>query len=148
MKIMAVDYGAARTGLAVCDRTEFLASPVGTIHERDIAKVIAHVANACVEYDVQEVVIGLPRNMDGSEGEKALICRQFAENLQKLVDIPVILWDERQTTMQAAQYLNATNVRGKKRKAVIDEVAATIILESYLAFRRSRTAGSSAQETE
>lgn len=140
MKIMAVDYGAARTGLAVCDRTEFLASPIGTVRERDIAKVIAHVANASVEYDVREIVVGLPRNMDGSEGEKALLCRQFAENLQKLVEVPVTLWDERQTTMQAAQYLNATNVRGQKRKNVIDEVAATIILESYLAFRRNKAA--------
>ena len=138
MKIMAVDYGAARTGLAVCDRTEFLASPVGTIHEREAAKVIAHVANAVSEYDVKEVVIGLPRNMDGSDGERAQLSRTFAENLQKLVNIPVHLWDERQTTMQATQYLNATNVRGKKRKDVIDEVAATIILESYLSFRRNQ----------
>ena len=114
MKIMAVDYGAARTGLAVCDRTEFLASPVGTIHERDLAK-----------------------NMDGSEGEKAQLCEKFAESLKLLVDVPVRLWDERQTTMQAANYLNETNVRGKKRKEVIDEVAATIILESYLAYRRN-----------
>lgn len=138
MKILAVDYGAARTGLAVCDKTEFLASPVGTIKERDISKTIAHVANAVAEYDVKEVVIGLPRNMDGSFGEKAQLCEQFALNLQKLVDVPVRLWDERQTTMQAEKYLNEINVRGKKRKDVIDEVAATIILESYLAYRHSQ----------
>ncbi len=137
MKIMAVDYGAARTGLAVCDRTEFLASPVGTIHERDFAKTVAHVANAAVEYDVKEIVVGHPKNMDGSEGEKAQLCEKFAESLKLLVDVPVRLWDERQTTMQAANYLNETNVRGKKRKEVIDEVAATIILESYLAYRRN-----------
>lgn len=135
---MAVDFGDARTGLAVCDRTEFLASPVGTIRERDAAKVVANVANASVEYDVGEIVVGLPRNMDGSEGERALLCRQFAQSLQTLVEIPVTLWDERQTTMQAANYLNATNVRGQKRKDVIDEVAATIILESYLIYRKNR----------
>lgn len=137
MKIMAVDYGAARTGLAVCDRTEFLASPVGTIQEREFAKTVAHVANAVMEYDVKEVVVGLPRNMDGSFGEKAQLCQKFAENLQKLVEVPVRLWDERQTTMQATTYLNQVDVRGKKRKEIIDEVAATIILESYLAYRKN-----------
>jgi len=140
MKIMAVDYGAARTGLAVCDRTEFLASPVGTVHERDFAKTVAHVANAVAEYEVREVVVGYPLNMDGSAGEKAKLCERFARDLQGLIgkEIPVRLWDERQTTMQAAAYLNETDVRGKKRKEIIDEVAATIILESYLAFRHNQ----------
>lgn len=140
MKIMAVDYGAARTGLAVCDRTEFLASPVGVIHERDFAKAILAVANAAEEYGVGEVVVGYPLNMDGSAGEKAQRCELFAKGLAKIIPIPVRLWDERQTTMQAATYLNETNVRGKKRKDCIDEVAATIILESYLAFRKNNSA--------
>lgn len=139
MKIMAVDYGAARTGLAVCDRTEFLASPIGTIHEREFAKTVAHVANAVTEYEVKAVVVGHPLNMDGSSGEKAQLCEKFAHDLQMLVgqEIPVRLWDERQTTMQAAAYLNESNVRGQKRKQVIDEVAATIILESYLSYRKN-----------
>lgn len=138
MKIMAVDYGTSRTGLAICDRTEFLASPVGTVHERDFAKTVAHVANAVTEYEVKEVVIGLPLNMDGSHGEKAQLCEKFAKDLQGLIpEIPVHLWDERQTTMQASTYLNESNVRGRKRKEIIDEVAATIILESYLAFRHN-----------
>ncbi len=137
MKIMAVDYGASRTGLAVCDRTEFLASPVGVIHEKDYMQTINKVAIATKEYDVKEVVIGYPKNMDGSIGEKAKKCEDFAEKLQQIIEIPVRLWDERQTTMQAANYLNEINVRGKKRKDVIDEVAATIILESYLAFRKN-----------
>lgn len=140
MKIMAVDYGAARTGLAVCDRTEFLASPVGVIHERDFAKTILAVANAAEEYGVGEVVVGYPLNMDGSAGEKAQRCELFAKGLAKITSIPVWLWDERQTTMQATTYLNETNVRGKKRKDCIDEVAATIILESYLAFRKNNSA--------
>ena len=137
MKIMAVDYGAARTGLAVCDRTEFLASPVGVIHEKEYIQTINKVAIATKEYDVKAVVIGYPRNMDGSIGEKARKCEDFAEKLRAIIEIPVTLWDERQTTMQAATYLNEINVRGKKRKDIIDEVAATIILESYLAYRKN-----------
>ena len=101
-------------------------------------------ANAVQEYEVKEVVVGYPLNMDGSCGEKAQLCAQFAHDLQMLVgeEIPVRLWDERQTTMQAAEYLNETNVRGKKRKEIIDEVAATIILESYLNYRHHQAASS------
>lgn len=140
MKIMAVDYGATRTGLAVCDRTEFLASPIGVITERDFSQAMLKVSYAANEYGVEEIIIGHPINMDGSAGEKAQLCERFAKGLSKLVEIPVRLWDERQTTMQATTYLNATNVRGQKRKEVIDQVAATIILESYLAFRKNNSA--------
>lgn len=137
MKIMAVDFGSARTGLAVCDPTEFLASPVGVIHERDFSQTALKISYAAQEYGVGEIVVGHPLNMDGSEGERAILCEQLANALSKICGIPIRLWDERQTTMQAANYLNATNVRGQKRKDVIDEVAATIILESYLAFRKN-----------
>lgn len=137
MKIMAVDYGAARTGLAVCDRTEFLASPIGVVHERDFSQAMLKVSYAANEYGVEKIVVGHPLNMDGSKGEKAQLCESFAKGLEKLVNIPVVMWDERQTTMQATNYLNASNVKGQKRKDVIDEVAATIILESYLAFRKN-----------
>ncbi len=135
MKIMAVDYGAARTGLALCDRTEFLASPLGVIHEKDFAKTMTQIVYTVKEYGVEAIVVGYPLNMDGSAGEKAQLCERVADTL---LGIPVELWDERQTTMQAAGYLNQTNVRGKKRKEVIDEVAATIILESYLAYRKNQ----------
>lgn len=137
MKIMAVDYGTVRTGLAVCDRTEFLASPIGVVHERDYRTLINKVAFTANEYEVKEIVVGYPKNMDGSIGEKAKKCEDFAEKLRAIVQIPVTLWDERQTTMQATAYLNEVNVRGQKRKDIIDEVAATIILESYLAFRKN-----------
>lgn len=137
MKIMAVDYGAARTGLAVCDRTEFLASPIGVIKEKDYRTLINKVAYTAKQYEVSEIVVGLPKNMDGSLGEKARKCEDFAEKLRVIVEIPVTLWDERQTTMQANTYLNEINVTGQRRKDIIDEVAATIILESYLAFRRN-----------
>ena len=139
MKIMAVDFGEARTGLAVCDRTEFLASPVGVIQERDFETCVKKVAYAAVkELDVGMVVVGLPKNMDGSLGPRAELCDKFARALRALIPLPVETWDERQTTMQAATYLNEMNVRGAKRKEVIDEVAATIIFESYLQYRRNQ----------
>lgn len=139
MKIMAVDFGEARTGLAVCDRTEFLASPVGVIHEKDFETCVKKVAYAATkELDAEMVVVGLPKNMDGSVGPRAELCDKFARALNALIPIPVATWDERQTTMQAETYLNEVNVRGKKRKEIIDEVAATIILESYLQYRKNQ----------
>lgn len=138
MKIMAVDYGDARTGLAVCDRTEFLASPIGTIEEKRFDVLIQKVAHMAGEYDVSEIVVGLPLNMNGSFGPRAEKCKQFADALNEIVDCPVNMWDERSTTVSAVNYLNETNTRGKKRKEVIDQVAATIILESYLDFRKKK----------
>lgn len=140
MKIMAVDFGDSRTGLAVCDKTEFLASPIGVIHEKNFPSVIQKTAIAAVEYDVKEIVVGYPVNMNGTVGERAEKCKEFAKRLQKQVNVPVKLWDERSTTVSAHNYLNETNTRGKKRKEVIDAVAATIILESYLNYRKNQKA--------
>ena len=137
MKIMAVDYGDTRTGLAVCDRTEFLASPVGVIEERNFYFTIQKVAHAVKEYDVQMVVVGYPVNMNGTVGPRAEKCAQFAELLKTKVDVPVELWDERAMTLEAQNYLSETGTYGKKRKEVIDEVAATIILESYMTYRHN-----------
>ena len=137
MKILAIDYGEARTGLAICDRTEFLASPLGTLEERDFAKLVTKIVYTIREYGAEAVVVGLPVNMDGSHGEKAEKCKRLADTLMKLTGLPVALWDERQTTMQAANYLNETNVRGAKRKEIIDQVGATIILKSFLARRKN-----------
>lgn len=139
MKIMAVDFGEARTGLAVCDRTEFLASPIGVIHEKEYLKTVEKIVYATREYDVQAIVIGYPKNMDGTVGEKGKKCEDLANKLRNITGLPVTLWDERQSTMQAANYLNEANVYGKKRKEVIDEVAATILLESYLAYRKNQS---------
>ena len=133
MKIMAVDYGDARTGLAVCDRTEFLASPIGIIEEKSLAKVAEKIVYASREYEVGMIVIGLPKNMDGSEGPRA----QKSHKLGAIVPIPVELWDERQTTVSAANILSENGTYGKKRKDVLDAVAATVILESYMAYRRN-----------
>lgn len=147
MKIMAVDFGDARTGLAVCDRTEFLASPIGVIEERNFDRTVQKTAFAAQEYGVQMIVVGYPRNMNGTLGECAEKCAAFAQQLQAMVPIPVELWDERATTVQAHNYLNETNTRGKKRKQVVDQVAATIILESYLAYRKNQQKESEEGET-
>ncbi len=140
MKIMSVDFGDARTGIAVCDRTEFLASPVGVIEERNFNVCVDKVAYMAKEYEVGEIVVGYPKNMNGSIGPRAEKCDTFAQKLREIVEVPVVLWDERSTTVSAHNILNETNTRGKKRKAVIDAVAATIILESYLAFRQNKKA--------
>ena len=132
MKIMAVDYGDARTGLAVCDRTEFLASPIGIIEEKSLAKVAEKIVYASREYEVGMIVIGLPKNMDGSEGPRAQKSHKLADTLRAIVPIPVELWDERQ-----ANILSENGTYGKKRKDVLDAVAATVILESYMAYRRN-----------
>lgn len=136
MKIMAVDLGLVRTGLAISDELELLASPVGTITERDLTVLAGKIAEAATEHGARGLVVGLPRNMDGSKGESAQRAEAFAEQLCELTGLSVALWDERLTTMSAIGYLNETNVRGKKRKAVVDTVSATIILEDYLKSRK------------
>lgn len=137
MIIMSVDFGDARTGIAVCGRSEMIASPVTVIAEKDFRMCIEKTAALAREQHAQEVVVGYPKNMNGTVGERAEKCQLFSEELAKLIDCPVRLWDERCTTVSAHNYLNQTNTRGKKRKAVVDAVAAVIILESYLEYRRN-----------
>lgn len=132
MRILAVDLGLARTGLAISDESGFLASPVGTIAEKDPAVLADKVAAVAAERQATEIVVGHPRNMDGSCGESAQRAEGFAETLKDKTGLPVKLWDERMTTVSAIGYLNQTDTRGKKRKAVVDTVAATIILQNYL----------------
>ena len=139
MIIMSVDLGKARTGLAVCDKTEFLASPYKVIFEKSPNKLPEKVVQAALEAKAELIVVGLPKNMDGTEGKSAQNARAFAEQLKELTGLPVDMQDERGTTITAHGYLNDTNTRGKKRKAVVDEVAATIILQDYLDKRKSRT---------
>ncbi len=135
MKIMAVDYGDSHTGLACCDRTETLASPLGVINEKDFNICAQKVAAAAVEYEVGEVVVGNPINMNGTYGPRSEKCRQFADLLSNYLEIPVIMWDERSTTVTAHNMMNEVNRRGKKRKETIDAVAAAVILENYLAYK-------------
>ena len=137
MKIMAVDLGLVRTGLAISDEMEWLASPIGTVTERNLNMLAEKVAQTAKEHGAAQIVVGLPRNMDGSRGESAQRAEAFAQQLRELTGLTVALWDERLTTVSAIGYLNDTNVRGKKRKAIVDTVSATIILEDYLKSRHN-----------
>lgn len=132
---MAVDYGDSHTGLACCDRTETLASPLGVIDEKNFNICAEKVAAASAEYEAGLIVVGNPLNMNGSAGPRSEICKSFAELLKNYVEVPVVMWDERASTVTAHQMMNEVNKRGKKRKAVIDAVAAAVILENYMAWR-------------
>ena len=137
MIIISVDYGRVRTGVAVCDKDEIIASPVAVIKEIRQDVLAEKIAALCLERHAESIVLGLPRNMDGTEGESARNVRAFSEILEEKTGLPVTLQDERCTTVTAHGYLNETNTRGKKRKAVVDSVAAVIILEDYLRYRRN-----------
>lgn len=140
MIIMSVDVGEARSGIAVCDKSEFLASPVCVIEEYNEQKRLQKVFLKAKELKAEMVVVGLPKNMNGSEGERAEKCRNFAKELSSLLgeDIPVEMCDERATTLLAHTYLNLNDVKGKKRKNTVDAVAATIILEDFLNLRKNK----------
>lgn len=139
MIIMSVDYGDARTGIAVCDNFEMLASPVEVIHSDYEPKIIARIKELSAQYKPQLLVVGLPKNMNATVGERAEKCVQFAKNLEEATEIETVMWDERLTTVSAHGYLNQTNTRGKKRKNVVDAVAATIILQDYLSYRKNKS---------
>ena len=135
-KIMGIDYGDARTGVAISD---LLCSIVGTtcvVPSRNRSKAIADIVRLAKENMVGEIVVGLPKNMDGTEGARAELCRVFAEELREATGLPVAMWDERRTTVEAHNILSQHNYHGKKRKNTVDAVAASLILEGYLAFRK------------
>lgn len=136
MKIMGIDYGDARTGVAISD---LLCSIVGTtcvVPSRNREKAIADIVRLARENQVGEIVVGLPKNMDGTEGPRAELCRSFAEELKLAAGLPVAMWDERRTTVEAHNILSAHNYHGQKRKNTVDAVAASLILEGYLAYRK------------
>ncbi len=137
LKILAVDLGKARTGLAVCDPDETLASPLKVLESYNQDKMLDRLMAIIREQQVEEVVIGHPLNMDGTCGESARNAQAFAQRVREKSGLNVVLQDERGTTITAAGYLNNTNTRGKKRKQVIDAVAATIILQDYLDYRKN-----------
>ena len=132
MIILSVDLGKARTGLAISDITETLASPLAQISEKNPDLLLEKVSNVAIARGVDLIVVGLPKNMDGTEGESAKDAREFAKKLKENTGLIVRMQDERGTTITAHNYLNATNTRGMRRKNVVDSVAATIILQNYL----------------
>ena len=133
MRILGIDYGEARTGLAISDEGEQIATAVGTLHERDKARLAERIAAFCTERGVQKIVLGLPKNMDGTEGFRAEATRRFAALLaERMSGCPICFTDERLTSMMAARFLEETNTRGKKKKNAIDALSAEIILQDYL----------------
>ena len=131
-RILAVDYGDVRTGLAISDINRFLANGIGTIKEGGMRATAKKVAELAKDNDVGIIVIGLPKNMDGSEGASAQKIRAFAELLSGLTDAKIDFLDERVSTMAAHTILNITDTRGAKRKSVVDTLSAEIILQNYL----------------
>ena len=136
MRVLAVDFGDARTGIAVSDLLCSIVGSTTVIHSRNQEKTVEQIKAIVKEKEVTEIVVGLPRNMDGSEGPRAQLCREFAEKLKQELGLPLTMWDERRTTVEAHQILSDHNYHGKKRKNTVDAVAASLILEGYLGFRK------------
>lgn len=136
MRIMGIDYGDARTGVAISDLLCTLVGSAAVVPSRNAEKAIADIVRLAKENQVGEIVVGLPRNMDGTEGARAQLCREFAEKLAQASGLPVAMWDERRTTVEAHNILSQHNYHGRKRKETVDAVAASLILEGYLAFRK------------
>ena len=134
-RIMGIDYGDARTGIAGSDLLCCIVGTTKVIHSRNMDKTIEAVCALLKGSDVAEIVVGLPKNMDGTEGARAELCKAFAQKLQEATGLPVTMWDERRTTVEAHNILSQHNYHGKKRKDTVDAVAASLILEGYLAFR-------------
>ena len=137
MRIMAIDYGDAHTGIAISDATGFLAGFTTVITAYRPEVVAEQVAVLAKEHGVEELVLGHPKNMDGTRGPRAEKAEAMAELLKEATDLPVVLWDERRTTIDAHQILMTGGKNAKKRKKVVDAVAASLILEGYLTFKKS-----------
>ena len=136
MRIMAIDYGDARTGVAISDATGLLAGFTTVIHSRKSEQVLEELAALIAAHGVDELVMGFPRNMDGTEGPRAELYRDFAARLAERTGMEVHLWDERRTTIEAHQILHASGKKMKNHKKNVDAVAATLILEGYLSRRQ------------
>ena len=138
MRVMAIDYGDAHTGVAISDQTGLLAGYTSTLHTRKQEAVVEGIGKLIAEYGVTELVLGYPKNMDGTLGPRAEKAEAFAKVLEDAFRLPVTLWDERRTTIDAHNILAASGKNAKKRKQTVDAVAAALILEGYLTFLRSR----------
>ena len=132
MKIMGIDYGDARTGVAMSDLMCSLVGSTAVVPSRNREKAIADIVRMAKENEVGTIVVGLPRNMDGSEGPRAELCREFAQLLGESTGLEIVMWDERRTTVEAHNILSQHNYHGQKRKNTVDAVAASLILEGYL----------------
>ena len=132
MRIMAIDYGDSRVGVAVSDLMGWTAQGVKTVQNYGTKKLLTELSTIIKEYSPEKIVVGLPKNMDGTLGFRAEATYKFCDDLKTIYKGEIVYWDERLTTVNAARILNETNTRGKKRKNVIDTVSACMILEGYL----------------
>ena len=132
MRIMGIDYGDARTGLAVSDEMNILVGEAWTLNEWNPERVVDVIAQEAQKRNVGRLVLGLPKNMDGSEGPRAEKCRDFAELLRSKTDIELVMWDERRSSIEAHAILHANGKKEKKHRKTVDAVAASLILEGYL----------------
>lgn len=137
MIIVGIDFGDARTGIAVCDKYEMMATDVGFIRADSYKKALAAVGEKAVELGAELIVVGNPINMDGTQGARSEKCKAFARELSDLTGIPTELYDERLTTVSAHKILNDNNVRGKKRKETVDALSARLILEDFLRLKKN-----------
>ncbi len=137
-KYLGVDYGDVRTGLAECDVSGMLASGIATVKEGGMRNTAERVAREAAARSCKKIIIGLPKNMDGTEGDRATVIKAFADILSSITDIPIDFCDERMTTMQAYRFLDGAGTFGKKRKDVIDTLSAELILQSYIDRERAR----------
>ena len=136
MRVMGIDYGDARTGIAMSDLLCSIVGSTTVIHSRNPEKTLLEIQKLVQDNQVTEICMGLPKNMDGTEGPRAQLCREFAGKVEQATGMQVHLWDERRTTVEAHNILSEHNYHGKKRKNTVDAVAASLILEGYLAFRK------------
>ena len=133
-RIMGIDYGDARPGVAISDLLCSIVGSTCVVPSRNTEKAIADIVQLVKENGVGQIVVGLPKNMDGTEGARAELCREFARKLGAATGLEVAMWDERRTTVEAHNILSQHNYHGKKRKNTVDAVAASLILEGYLAY--------------
>ena len=132
MRIMGIDYGDARTGLAVSDAMNILVGEACTVNQWDANALADEIIRQAVARGVERFVLGLPKNMDGTEGARAEKCREFAALLAGKTDIPIVMWDERRSSIEAHAILHANGKKEKKHRKTVDAVAASLILEGYL----------------
>lgn len=137
-RIMGIDYGDARTGVAMSDLLCSIVGSTAVVPSRNREKAVADIVRMAKENEVGKIVVGLPRNMDGTEGPRAELCREFAAILAEATGLEIVMWDERRTTVEAHNILSQHNYHGQKRKNTVDAVAASLILEGYLNSRKGR----------
>ncbi len=144
MRVMGLDYGTKTVGVAVSDALGITAQGVETVTRKDenkLRQTLARIEQLIDEYEVGEIVVGLPKNMNNSLGERAEACQEFADKLERRTGLPVTMWDERLSTVAAENVLIESGVRRENRKAVVDKIAAVIILQGYLDYRSNVSKG-------